>query len=81
MVGGVIALLPGFKQVSAALTAIADPLANVDVTVTALAGGTGSASGGMDTVAARRRLITSAKTAAVFSVIASFDITKSLRGV
>jgi H+/gluconate symporter-like permease len=42
--GGVIALLPGFAAVSAALRAIPNPLA---VTVTVLAGITGSASGGM----------------------------------
>jgi H+/gluconate symporter-like permease len=45
--GGVIALLPGFKSVSAALAAIPNPLVNEAVTVTVLAGITGSASGGM----------------------------------
>jgi H+/gluconate symporter-like permease len=45
--GGVIALLPGFKTVSAALAAIPNVLVNEAVTVTALAGITGSASGGM----------------------------------
>jgi H+/gluconate symporter-like permease len=45
--GGVIALLPGFKTVSAALAAIPNPLVNEAVTVTVLAGITGSASGGM----------------------------------
>ena len=45
--GGVIALLPGFKVVSAALSAIPNPLVNEAVTVTVLAGITGSASGGM----------------------------------
>jgi H+/gluconate symporter-like permease len=45
--GGVIALLPGFKTVSAALSAIPNPLVNEAVTVTVLAGITGSASGGM----------------------------------
>jgi H+/gluconate symporter-like permease len=45
--GGVIALLPGFAMVSAALRAIPDPLVNEAVTVTVLAGITGSASGGM----------------------------------
>jgi H+/gluconate symporter-like permease len=45
--GGVIALLPGFASVSAALRAIPNPLVNEAVTVTVLAGITGSASGGM----------------------------------
>ena len=45
--GGVIALLPGFTAVSAALRAIPNPLVNEAVTVTVLAGITGSASGGM----------------------------------
>ena len=45
--GGVIALLPGFVAVSAALRAIPNPLVNEAVTVTVLAGITGSASGGM----------------------------------
>jgi H+/gluconate symporter-like permease len=45
--GGVIALLPGFATVSAALKAIPNPLVNEAVTVTVLAGITGSASGGM----------------------------------
>jgi H+/gluconate symporter-like permease len=45
--GGVIALLPGFAMVSAALRAIPNPLVNEAVTVTVLAGITGSASGGM----------------------------------
>jgi H+/gluconate symporter-like permease len=45
--GGVIALLPGFAMVSAALKAIPNPLVNEAVTVTVLAGITGSASGGM----------------------------------
>jgi H+/gluconate symporter-like permease len=45
--GGVIALLPGFKVVSNALSAIPNPLVNEAVTVTVLAGITGSASGGM----------------------------------
>jgi H+/gluconate symporter-like permease len=43
----VIALLPGFAAVSAALRAIPNPLVNEAVTVTVLAGITGSASGGM----------------------------------
>jgi H+/gluconate symporter-like permease len=45
--GGVIALLPGFETVAAALKAIPNPLVNEAVTVTVLAGITGSASGGM----------------------------------
>ena len=42
-----IAALPGFLVVASALSAIPDPLVNEAVTVTALAGITGSASGGM----------------------------------
>jgi H+/gluconate symporter-like permease len=45
--GGVIAALPGFLVVADALKAIPNPLVNEAVTVTALAGITGSASGGM----------------------------------
>ena len=45
--GAVIAALPGFLVVANALAAIPDPLVNEAVTVTALAGITGSASGGM----------------------------------
>ena len=45
--GAVIAALPGFLIVADALHAIPDPLVNEAVTVTALAGITGSASGGM----------------------------------
>jgi H+/gluconate symporter-like permease len=45
--GAVIAALPGFKVVADALHAIPNPLVNEAVTVTALAGITGSASGGM----------------------------------
>jgi H+/gluconate symporter-like permease len=46
--GGVIAALPGFKAVNAALRqAFQDPLVNEAVTTTTLAGITGSASGGM----------------------------------
>ena len=45
--GGVIAALPGFLVVSDALRAIPNPLVNEAITVTALAGITGSASGGM----------------------------------
>jgi len=45
--GAVIAALPGFLVVANALGAIPNPLVNQAVTVTALAGITGSASGGM----------------------------------
>ena len=45
--GAVIAALPGFLVVANALGSIPDPLVNEAVTVTALAGITGSASGGL----------------------------------
>jgi H+/gluconate symporter-like permease len=45
--GGVIAALPGFLVVANALSSIPNPLVNEAITVTALAGITGSASGGM----------------------------------
>ncbi|MFZ5656842.1 MAG: GntP family permease [Pseudomonadota bacterium] len=45
--GAVIAALPGFLLVANALSSIPDPLVNTAVTVTSLAGITGSASGGM----------------------------------
>jgi H+/gluconate symporter-like permease len=45
--GGVIAALPGFIVVSQALRSIPNPLVKAAVSVTALAGVTGSASGGM----------------------------------
>ncbi|WP_295009075.1 GntP family permease [uncultured Dechloromonas sp.] len=45
--GAVIAALPGFLVVANALSAIPNPLINEAITVTALAGITGSASGGM----------------------------------
>jgi H+/gluconate symporter-like permease len=45
--GGVIALLPGFALVANALQAIPNPLINEAISVTVLAGITGSASGGM----------------------------------
>jgi len=45
--GAVIAALPGFKLVADALHTIPNPLLNEAITVTALAGITGSASGGM----------------------------------
>jgi H+/gluconate symporter-like permease len=45
--GAVIAALPGFRLIADALHAIPNPLVNEAITVTALAGITGSASGGM----------------------------------
>ena len=45
--GAVIAAMPGFLMVANALTAIPNPLVNEAITVTSLAGITGSASGGM----------------------------------
>lgn len=45
--GAVIAALPGFLVVADALKAIPNPLVNEAITVTSLAGITGSASGGM----------------------------------
>src|SRR6516162_10310805 len=45
--GGVIALLPGFAAIAEALRAIPNPLINEAISVTVLAGITGSASGGM----------------------------------
>lgn len=45
--GAVIAALPGFAMIAQALRAIPDPLINEAITVTTLAGITGSASGGL----------------------------------
>ena len=45
--GAVIALLPGFSAIAASLEKIPNPLVNEAITVTTLAGITGSASGGM----------------------------------
>jgi H+/gluconate symporter-like permease len=45
--GAVIAALPGFLVIREALSAIPNPLINEAISVTALAGITGSASGGM----------------------------------
>jgi H+/gluconate symporter-like permease len=45
--GAVIAALPGFRMVADALHAIPNPLVNEAISVTAMAGITGSASGGM----------------------------------
>src|SRR5215213_7517405 len=47
MAGAVIAALPGFLVIRDALSAIPNPLINEAITVTVLAGITGSASGGM----------------------------------
>ena len=45
--GGVIALLPGFELIAQLLRSIPNPLINEAITVSVLAGITGSASGGM----------------------------------
>jgi H+/gluconate symporter-like permease len=45
--GAVIAALPGFKLIADALHAVPNPLVNQAISITALAGITGSASGGM----------------------------------
>ena len=45
--GAVIAALPGFVAIQSAMKAIANPLVNEAITVTTLAGMTGSASGGL----------------------------------
>ncbi len=45
--GAVIAALPGFVAIQSALKAISNPLLNEAITVTSLAGMTGSASGGL----------------------------------
>ena len=45
--GAVIAAMPGFLAISGALKGIPDPLLNVAISVSTLAGVTGSASGGM----------------------------------
>jgi H+/gluconate symporter-like permease len=45
--GAVIAALPGFLAIQSAMKAISNPLVNEAITVTALAGMTGSASGGL----------------------------------
>lgn len=45
--GGVIAALPGFLVIADALKAIPNPMVNEAITVTTLAGITGSASGGL----------------------------------
>ena len=63
--GAVIAALPGFLIVKEALRAVPDPLINEAITVTALAGITGSASGGLSiALAAMADQFTSAADAA-----------------
>ena len=52
--GGVIALLPGFTFISDLLRSIPNPLINEAISVTVLAGITGSASGGMSIALAAR---------------------------
>lgn len=65
--GAVIAGLPGFLAVKEALRAIPNPLVNEAVTVTTLAGITGSASGGMSIALAAmsEQFITAAKAAGI----------------
>ena len=63
--GAVIAALPGFLVISEALKAIPDPLLNEAITVTSLAGITGSASGGLSiALAAMAEQFTAAANAA-----------------
>ncbi len=63
--GAVIAALPGFLVIRDALSAIPNPLLNEAITVTALAGITGSASGGLSiALAAMSEQFTSAANAA-----------------
>ena len=63
--GGVIAALPGFLVIAGALRAIPNPLVNEAITVSVLAGITGSASGGMSiALAAMADQFTSAANAA-----------------
>ena len=56
--GAIIAALPGFLVVANALKTIHNPLVNEAITVSALAGITGSASGGMDTLPHNGAVIT-----------------------
>jgi H+/gluconate symporter-like permease len=65
--GAVIATLPGFIGIRDALTAIPNPLVNEAVTVTTLAGVTGSASGGMSIALAAmsEQFITAANAAGI----------------
>ncbi len=67
--GAVIAALPGFLVISEALKAIPDPLVNEAITVTTLAGITGSASGGLSiALAAMAEQFTAAANAAGISL-------------
>lgn len=65
--GAVIAALPGFLVIADALKAIPNPLVNEAITVTTLAGVTGSASGGMSIALAAMadQFIASAKDAGI----------------
>ena len=65
--GGVIAALPGFLQIANGLHAIPGVLVNEAVTVTALAGITGSASGGMSIALATmaEQFVTAANSAGI----------------
>jgi H+/gluconate symporter-like permease len=65
--GAVVAALPGFLVLQRALGAIPDPLVNEAVTVTALAGVTGSASGGMSIAlaASAERFLAAAQAAGI----------------
>jgi H+/gluconate symporter-like permease len=65
--GAVIAALPGFLFVKEALMAIPNPLVNEAITVTTLAGITGSASGGMSIALAAmsEQFITAANSAGI----------------
>ena len=65
--GSVIAALPGFLVIKDALKAIPNPLVNEALTVTALAGVTGSASGGMSIALAAmaNQFIAAAKAAGI----------------
>jgi H+/gluconate symporter-like permease len=65
--GAVIAALPGFALIQRALGAIPNPLVNEAITVTTLAGVTGSASGGMSIAlaAAAERFISTAHAAGI----------------
>jgi H+/gluconate symporter-like permease len=65
--GAVIAALPGFLAIKEALRAIPNPLVNEAITVTTLAGITGSASGGMSIALAAmsEQFITAAKAAGI----------------
>lgn len=69
--GGVIAALPGFIAIKNVLSAIPNPLVNEAITVTTLAGITGSASGGMSIALAAmaEQFITAANAAGISSEV------------